>query len=140
MSDITLYDYMAANVPTECMDILASYGFEEANTTEELSIDLKQFVREHRTEALSELAEIHPDLELLKDMVGFSTPHEGSSDSEYLNATGTLDRISSIENTLMSGTPQNTPMTNEIGLSKTDFVLGIGVVIVTSLLLHKNKI
>tara|TARA_R110002096_G_scaffold63690_4_gene155991 strand:- start:5243 stop:5665 length:423 start_codon:yes stop_codon:yes gene_type:complete len=140
MSEITLYDYLAANVPTECMDILASHGYDDANSVDEIAEDLKQFVREHRTEALAELAEVHPDLELLKDMVGISTPYEGNSDTEYLNATGTLDRISNIENTLMTGSSSAVTPTNEIGLSKSDFILGIGVVIVTSLLLHKNKV
>ena len=40
----------------------------------------------------------------------------------------------------MTGSSSAVTTTNEIGLSKSDFILGIGVVIVTSLLLHKNKV
>ena len=135
--NITLYDYLAYNVPSDCNYVLSRYDYPESQNEEELIGNLKDFVRNYNYEALDALAEIHPDYDLIADLAEVATPYEGKKESEYLNATGAIDRITSIEQTLMNGTggAQNT---NEgSALSKTDLLLGIGVAILSAQLFKK---
>ena len=44
-SAITLYEYLAYNVPNECQDILDRYGVPAAQNEEELTENLKAYVR-----------------------------------------------------------------------------------------------
>ena len=137
MSNITLYDYLAYNVPADCENILMQYDIPAATSEQELVENLKAYVRIYGENALKSLAEIHPDKDLISEMAAHARPYEGKSESEYLNATGAIDIITSIEQTLMNGTggAQNT---NEgSALSKTDLLLGIGVAILSAQLFKK---
>jgi|TARA_R110000764_G_scaffold17676_2_gene48459 hypothetical protein len=137
MSEITLYDYLAYNVPDDCQDILARYDIPEAQSFEELTDNVKGFVRAYGKEALEELATIHPDKELIATLTSFATPFEGKADGDYLNASGTMDRISNIEHSLMTGAGSNdtTVLPTETGITKQDVLLGIGVALLTATLL-----
>ena len=134
---ITLYDYLAWNVPNECMNLLERYDMPYAQNEDELVSNLKQFVRVYREEALEKLSDIHPDKDLIMEMVKFSTPYEGkqTDPNEFLNASGTIDRISNLEHSLMSGSnnSENTGLINKL-----DLVLGIGIAILTATLFNKD--
>jgi hypothetical protein len=141
--NITLYDYLAYNVPSDCNYLLSRYDYPTSQNEEELVINLKDFVRNYNYEALDALAEIHPDYELIMDvmdMAEMATPYEGKKDGEYLNAAGTIDRIGNIEKTMMTANMDKstpTPVTEGV-LNKIDLLLMIGGAILTATFL-KNK-
>ncbi len=124
-SAITLYEYLAYNVPSKCQDILDKYDIPTAQNEQELTENLKAYVRVYRDEALEELADIHPDKDLISHLTKASTPYNGKSDSEYLNASGTMNRIESIENQLRFNGNK------EQSLTKSDMLLGLGVAVLT---------
>jgi hypothetical protein len=141
--NITLYDYLAYNVPSDCNYLLSRYDYPTSQNEEELVINLKDFVRNYNYEALDALAEIHPDYELIMDvmdMAEMATPYEGKKETEYLNAAGTIDRIGNIEKTMMTANmDKSTPTTVTEGvLNKIDLLLMIGGAILTATFL-KNK-
>jgi len=124
-SAITLYEYLAYNVPSKCQDILDKYDIPTAQNEQELTENLKAYVRVYRDEALEELADIHPDKDLISHLAKASTPYNGKSDSEYLNASGAMNRIESIENQLRFNGNK------EQSLTKSDMILGLGVAVLT---------
>ena len=136
---ITLYEYLAYNAPTECQDLLSRYDIPNANNEDELTSNLKQFVRVYKEDALEELSEIHPDRDLIMQMVTTATPFEGKpvDASDYLNASGTIDRISTLEHNMMSGN-NNTPAPQTNILDKMDVMLGIGIALLTATLFKKQ--
>tara|TARA_R110002012_G_scaffold249776_1_gene427381 strand:- start:369 stop:773 length:405 start_codon:yes stop_codon:yes gene_type:complete len=133
---ITLYDYLAYNVPNECQDLLMRYDIPTAQNEDELTENLKQFVRVYKEDALEQLSEIHPDKDLIMDMANMATPFEGKQNdvNEFLNASGTIDRISTLEHNMMSGS--NNQPTNI--LDKMDVMLGIGIALLTATLFKKD--
>jgi len=130
-SAITLYEYLAYNVPSECQDILNRYDIPSAQNEQELTENLKAYVRVYRDEALEELAEIHPDKDLISQLAKASMPYKGKSESEYLNASGAMSRIESIEGQLRSGGEKQDTFT------KSDMMLGLGVAVLTLSLLKQ---
>ena len=82
------------------------------------------------------LSEIHPDKDLIMDMANMATPFEGKKEdsNEYLNASGTIDRISTLEHNMMSGS--NNQPTNIF--DKMDVLLGIGIALLTATLFKRN--
>lgn len=133
---ITLYDYLAYNVPNECQDLLMRYDIPTAKNEDELTENLKQFVRVYKEDALEQLSEIHPDKDLIMEMANMATPYEGKQNdvNEFLNASGTIDRISTLEHNMMSGS--NNQPTNI--LDKMDVMLGIGIALLTATLFKKD--
>jgi len=135
MNDITIYEYLACNVTSECENILARYDVPPSNTVEELTENLKAFVRVHGQDGLQDLAEIHPDKELI-ELIIHATPYEGKSmdEKQYLNAAGTLDRIEGLESKLKDGSIEKP----EGFLSKMDLLFGIGIAILTMAIIKKD--
>ena len=133
---ITLYDYLASSVPSECNDVLQQFDIPSTQDEAELVDNLKYFVNSYGQEALDTLAEIHPDRDLIVEVSELSTPYEGKSDSEYLNATGSIsmERIGNIEKTLMG----SNPIIETNSIDKTDVILGIGVAILTATLFRRD--
>jgi hypothetical protein len=133
---ITLYEYLAYNVPSDCQDLLSRYDIPNAQNEDELTENLKQFVRVYKEDALEMLSEIHPDKDLIMDMANMATPFEGKKEdsNEYLNASGTIDRISTLEHNMMSGA--NNQPTNIF--DKMDVLLGIGIALLTATLFKRN--
>ena len=136
MNDITIYEYLACNVPDECQNILSRFDVPPVSTVEELTENLKAYVRVHGEEGLKDLADIHPDKELI-ELLSYSTPYEGKAkdEKEYLNAAGTLDRIEGIENQLRNGSNNEQP---QGFLSKMDLLFGIGVALLTMTFFKKD--
>lgn len=138
--NITLYDYLAYNVPSDCNYVLSRYDYPESQNEEELVLNLKDFVRNYSYEALDALAEIHPDYDLIADLAEMATPYEGEKESEYLNASGTIDRLGNLEQTMMNANISRSEQptnTTEGLLNKIDVVLGIGVAILTAMFVKK---
>tara|TARA_R110002012_G_scaffold185670_1_gene352234 strand:+ start:1065 stop:1484 length:420 start_codon:yes stop_codon:yes gene_type:complete len=138
--NITLYDYLAYNVPSDCNYVLSRYDYPESQNEEELVLNLKDFVRNYSYEALDALAEIHPDYDLIADLAEMATPYEGEKESEYLNASGTIDRLGNLEQTMMNANISRSEQptnTTEGLLNKIDVVLGIGIAILTAMFVKK---
>jgi len=139
--NITLYDYLAYNVPSDCNYVLSRYDYPASENEEQLVTNLKDFVRNYNYDALDALAEIHPDFDLIVDVVDaaeLATPYEGEQESEYLNAAGTIDRIGNIEKTMMTASmDKSAPTTTEGVLNKIDLLLMIGGAILTATFLKK---
>jgi len=135
---ITLYDYLASSVPSECNSVLEQFDIPSTQSEDELVDNLKYFVNTYGQDALDTLADIHPDRDLIVEVAELATPYNGKSDSEYLNATGSvsMERIGNIEKTLMSGNTNPTIENNNI--DKTDVLLGIGVALLTATLFKKD--
>tara|TARA_R100000951_G_C2639926_1_gene180596 strand:- start:505 stop:939 length:435 start_codon:yes stop_codon:yes gene_type:complete len=142
-SNISLFEYLAYNVPGECQMILERNDIPGAQTTEDLVEGLKMYVREYKYEALDELAEIHPDRDLIEQLLEISTPYEGKKQSEFLNAAGTLNldtnnsRLNNIEQSLLNKSGE---LTNNPSLvSKIDVLFGLGIAILTATLFRNNS-
>lgn len=140
---ITLYEYLAYNAPNECQDLLLRFDIPNANNEDELTSNLKQFVRVYKEDALEQLSEIHPDRDLIMQMANDgTTPFESKpvDPAEYLNASGTIDRISTLEHNMMSGNNNNNnnPITQSNILDKMDVILGIGIALLTATLFKKQ--
>ena len=125
MSAITLYEYLAYNVPAQCQGVLDRYDVPASHNEEELTENLKSFVRVYGQDGLQELADIHPDKDLIAEMASLATPYNGRKESEYLNASGAESRIDNIENQLKFGG------SNESALTKNDLLIGLGVAALT---------
>ena len=140
--NITLYDYLAYNVPSDCNYVLSRYDYPESQNEEELVDNLKDFVRNYNYEALDALAEIHPDYDLIAELAEVATPYEGEKESEYLNAAGTIDRIGNLEQTMMnanmSRTESEPKITTEGLINKIDVLLLSCVAILTATFLRKQ--
>ena len=135
MNDITIYEYLACNVPTKCENVLARFDVPPSSTVEELTENLKAYVRVHGQDGLEDLADIHPDKDLI-ELLSYSKPYEGkeTDDKQYLNAAGTLDRIEGLESQLRGGNNEQ----NQGFLSKMDLLFGIGVALLTLSFLKKD--
>lgn len=134
---ITLYDYLASSVPSECNDVLEQFDIPSTQNEDELVDNLKYFVNTYGQDALDTLADIHPDRDLIVEVAELSRPYNGKSESEYLNATGSIsmERIGNIEKTLMGN---NNPTIDNNAIDKTDVLLGIGVALLTATLFKKD--
>jgi len=142
-SNISLYEYLANNVPEECQMILERNDIPAAVDMEGLVDGLKLYVREFKYEALEELADIHPDKDLIGQLMECSTPYEGKKESEFLNAAGSIQlnandsRLTTIEQSLLNKTGEQGVNTSLI--SKMDLVFGLGIAILTATLFKNNS-
>ncbi|MEN8882715.1 MAG: hypothetical protein ABF244_00580 [Flavobacteriaceae bacterium] len=87
-NDITIYEYLAVNVPNESHEVINTLGrYKRAKDSLELVSQLKHFVRNHKEDGLKALAEIHPDRELL-EMNCKSCKNLQEKNIEYSNIIG----------------------------------------------------
>jgi hypothetical protein len=64
-----MYDYIALAEPAKCKDILVhKYMLPEPQSAEECSAMLVHIAKEHGASALEEIANIHPDKELIAEL------------------------------------------------------------------------
>ena len=61
----SIYSYVAANNKSGTIQVLEANGFPTPNNPMEASLMLAQFVNEDKDDALSEIASIHPDRDLI---------------------------------------------------------------------------
>ena len=117
--NITLYDYLAYNVPSDCNYVLSRYDYPESVNEEQLVENLKDFVRNYNYEALDALAEIHPDYDLISELVEISTPYEGKKESEIEDRKDKRVRMEGTQQSQMiqqranDGTPIDFESTND---------------------------
>ena len=144
-SNISLVEYLAYNVPEDCQMVLERNDIPAANNLDELVDGLKLYVREYKYEALDELAEIHPDRDLIEQLLEASTPYEGKKESEFLNAAGAINldtnnsRLNNIEQSLLNKNSENTNNNNTSLVSKMDVLFGLGIAILTATLFKNNS-
>jgi len=142
-SNISLFEYLAYNVPEDCQMVLERNDIPAANNMDELVEGLKLYVREYKYEALDELAEIHPDRSLIEQLLEASTPYEGKKESEFLNAAGAINmnansnRLNNIEQSLLN--KNNDPNPDSSLVSKMDVLFGLGIAILTATLFRNNS-
>ena len=85
---VTIYEYLAINVPDEAHDVINTLGsYKRAKNSLELVGQLKHFVRRNKEDGLKLLAEIHPDRELI-EMTCSSCKVLQEKNNEYSNVIG----------------------------------------------------
>lgn len=83
---ITIYDYIASSVPNDAHLLLNKYDkYSRARDVDELSAQLKQFVRKNGEMGLMAIAQIHPDRELLLEAIKET---QKESKDNFVNANG----------------------------------------------------
>jgi hypothetical protein len=100
---VTLYDYLASNVPSDAYAIISEgkENMPKPKNYHELSAQIKKYVTKNGETALLRLAEIHPDRELIeaisyqqeepkKDDFSNLSGNVASQDKEYINNTKLL--------------------------------------------------
>ena len=89
---MNVYEYIASNNPREANYMLSGYGYKKTLSKREISENLKALVRKNKEEGLKDLADIHPDkdliLSLIEDKVTVSANEQmnfaGVSGQEYV--------------------------------------------------------
>jgi len=89
---MNVYEYIADNNPREANYLLSGYGYQKTTSKREISDNLKALVRKHKEDGLKDLADIHPDkdliLSLVEDKVTVSSNEQmnfsGVSGQEYV--------------------------------------------------------
>lgn len=84
---ITIYDYIASNVPNDAFILMSKSGnITKAKDEKELVEQLKTFVRNNGSMGLMALAQIHPDKELIEQLISENRIEQESKN--YSNASG----------------------------------------------------
>ena len=84
---ITIYDYIASNVPNDAFILMSKSGnVKKAKDEKELVEQLKTFVRNNGSMGLMALAQIHPDKELIEQLISEDRIEQESKN--YSNASG----------------------------------------------------
>jgi hypothetical protein len=82
---ITIYDYIASNVPNDAFILMSKSGnITKAKDEKELVEQLKDFVRKNGSMGLMALAQIHPDKELIEQLIAEQKVEE----PKYSNLSG----------------------------------------------------
>jgi hypothetical protein len=70
MSRVTIYEYLATNVPADAYAIISegNRSVPKPKSSKELSVALKKYVLTNGEEGLIALAQIHPDRELIESI------------------------------------------------------------------------
>ena len=88
MKPITIYEYYAYSCPQEAYDLLSKDGgYQRPQSPDELESQLKDYVNKNGEKGLKELAEIHPDKDLIKSVCECSQNKAEKKDN-FSNATG----------------------------------------------------
>ena len=90
MKQITIYEYIATNVPSDAHFVINKYGggYSRAKNVKELEAQLKDFVKKNGKQGLLALAEIHPDKELVSLVDTKSNFNDSEQLPQFSNATG----------------------------------------------------
>ena len=84
---ITIYEYIASNVPNDAFILMSKSGnVTKAKDEKELVEQLKTFVRNNGSMGLMALAQIHPDKELIEQLISENRIEQESKN--YSNASG----------------------------------------------------
>jgi len=66
---MNVYEYIADNNPREANYLLSGYGYKKTTSKKEISENLKALVRKNKEDGLKDLADIHPDKDLILSLV-----------------------------------------------------------------------
>jgi hypothetical protein len=90
MKQITIYEYIATNVPSDAHFVINKYGgsYKRARNVKELEAQLKDFVKKNGKQGLLALAEIHPDKELVLLVDTKANFNDSEQLPKFSNATG----------------------------------------------------
>ena len=66
---MNVYEYIASNNPKEANYMLSGYGYKKTQSKREISENLKALVRKNKEEGLKDLADIHPDKDLILSLI-----------------------------------------------------------------------
>ena len=66
---MNVYEYIASNNPREANYMLSGYGYKKTLSKREISENLKALVRKNKEEGLKDLADIHPDKDLILSLI-----------------------------------------------------------------------
>jgi hypothetical protein len=90
MRKITIYDYLASNVPQSAFDIISEGNkIPKPKNSHELSVQLKKYVTKNGETGLLRLAEIHPDRELIETISIHNIKEESKKDN-FSNLSGSV--------------------------------------------------
>jgi hypothetical protein len=103
MQKVTIYDYLATNVPSDAFEVIRKgSNMTKPRSSEELSAQIRKYVTDNGEMALLDLAQIHPDRELIeaisikipepkkKDNFSNLSGDVASTDKDYVNSTKLL--------------------------------------------------
>lgn len=87
MKPITIYEYYSYSCPKDAYNLLSKDGYPRPQSPEELESQLKEYVNKNGEKGLKELAEIHPDKDLIK-MVCECSKDKVEKKDNFSNANG----------------------------------------------------
>jgi hypothetical protein len=107
---ITIYEYIASNRPMDAHLLLNNYGkYRKARSVKELESQLKRLVRDFGSDALEELAKIHPDKELIEQTIKSEVEDAKANKSVKEEVIDTLREVNNYRN--VDGQSMTTPQT-----------------------------
>jgi hypothetical protein len=90
MGKVTLYDYLATNVPSDAYEIVSEgRNMPKPRNSRELSAQIKKYVTKNGETALLRLAEIHPDRELIE---AITIQNEKPKTESFSNLSGNVSQ------------------------------------------------
>jgi len=89
MRKVTIYDYLATNVPSDAFEVISEgSNMPKPKNSHELSAQIKRYITKNGETGLLRLAEIHPDRELI-EAISVQSNKETKTDN-FSNLSGNL--------------------------------------------------
>lgn len=90
MKKITIYEYYAYNCPADAYNVISKKGnYPRPQSSQELEVQLKDYVNKNGEQGLLDLAKVHPDSELIKMVCSCqSTKQPTEKKEKFSNADG----------------------------------------------------
>ena len=102
---MNVYEYVADNNPREANYMLSGYGYKKTQSKREISENLKSLVRKNKKEGLKDLADIHPDKELILSLIEDKVTVPANEQMNFAGVSG-QDMVQNLE-TNSYWTPNN---------------------------------
>lgn len=96
MDKISIQELVAVNSTPKAKALIVRYGYEPAIDYDDLLYKLLLFTKEHKEDALKELAEIHPDKELILNY--FDKPSKCDCSNKVRNILSRISNVKKSEN------------------------------------------
>jgi ubiquitin len=132
---ISLQELIALNNTPKAKALIVKYGYKPARSYNDLIFKLIQFTKEHREDALREMAEIHPHRDLILNYLEMPIIEEKKSNCDGDNMCPVCkakQQLSSFEGNI-STENQNAKNTNTNTTSNMDFKTMLPMIAITSL-------
>jgi hypothetical protein len=140
---VSLQELVALNNTPKAKALIVKYGYKPANSFNDLIFKLTQFTKEHREDALKELAEIHPHKDLILNFTQLQTDEiksncEGDklcskckASNQFIGFDGTNNLMDN-QNTLNSSLKTNKDIKNMLPIIAITSLLTASLVILIS--------